>query len=144
MTFHTWSRSWAYPLLAIGMLAACGGSSSNKSPSEKCIDLADELCKRLIQCNPGLAGMQAACEEAEEPDFHCSMVTSVSASYSTCMAQLDTISCTALFQTDTNGDPVLAPPDSCLDVLISPSEVTHRPVARDFAELASMLTTERH
>jgi hypothetical protein len=144
--FQGWNRRRASPLLVISVLAACGSSSDNKSPSEKCFDLVDELCKRAVECTPGAAGMQAACEEAVAPAYMCEAKT-VSPTYDTCMAQLDGASCDVVFQTDAQGQRALVPPDSCMGVLLgvgpaNPAAFTHIPVAGDFSSLSSVVAAE--
>lgn len=144
MRFFSWNRRWAHSLLVVGMLGACSSSSSNKSPSDKCNDLADAVCGRGIQCIPGGAGMQQACLDAVKPALMCDQVKSVSATYDTCMTQINQDSCATLFPTDTSGDPMLVLPDPCMGVLLKIGPAAPGAEARsasDFADIASAVIT---
>lgn len=135
-----------YPLLVVGMLGGCGGSG-DKSPSDKCFDLADAVCSRGVQCIPGGAGMQDACEQALKPVLMCDQVKSVGATYDTCMTQLNQDSCDTLFPKDQNGDPMLVLPSPCMGVLLKtgpadPGAGAEARSASDFADVASAVTTK--
>lgn len=145
MAFHLWNRRWACPLLVVGMLGGCG--SSNKSPSDKCFDLADAVCSRGVQCIPGGAGMQDACEQAVKPVLMCDQVKAVGATYDTCMTQINQDSCDTLFPKDQSGDPMLVLPDPCMSVLLKtgpadPGVGVEARSASDFADVASAVTTK--
>ena len=134
MTFHAWTRSWAYPLLAVGVVAGCGGSSN--PAADKCYALRDEICRRLIDCTPGAAGMQAECQKEGDMVFNCPSIKSVSSTFDTCMGQLEAETCDALFS-DTGGLP-----DACMGVLRTTSNATpgvlrSLPPAVDFSDFTS-------
>jgi len=90
---HTWVMVTS---LAIGLGGiGCGGG--DKSPKEKCDDLVNMFCDRLVECVQDAAGMHSACVQTFESIQSCSAIKSVGASYDDCLSQLDSQTCQMLF-----------------------------------------------
>ena len=93
-----------------GVLIACGGGDSD-SPAARCEDLLDTVCLRAVECGVGFTEV-VACRAELEKSTDCSKANGVGESYDTCIAELDDVSCQALFPTTTSGRR-LAMPASC-------------------------------
>lgn len=112
-------------VLAVLGCVGCGG---DKSPSEKCADLINLSCDRLVECLPGASGMHAACVQAvEQAGLSCTATKSVKPSYDRCIDQLNEQSCRVLFPTDPDtGDQTLELPAECSGVLVTQSAAGER------------------
>ena len=79
-------------------LVGCGGGGSD-SAVDKCDDLVDEVCDRAVECVPS-SGTHAECVAEAQTALSCEDAQSVTAKYSTCLSQVRTNSCDALFPND--------------------------------------------
>jgi hypothetical protein len=100
------------------LVAGCGGGDS-ESPVEKCDDLVDVICDRLIECVSDV-GTHSECVDAVQSELPCGRATDVSASYGRCVDQLEGNSCGALFPPDPQtGEPTLQLPADCMSVILT-------------------------
>lgn len=96
--------------VVVSFVVACGGGSD--SPSEKCDDLVDLVCDRLVECIPG-AGTHGACVAEVQSSLNCDAAASVTENYTPCLMQLRSMSCGSLFPND-----MLALPADCNGVIL--------------------------
>lgn len=100
-------------VVALGCVG-CG----DKSPSEKCEDLVDVTCDRIVECITGAAGMHGACVNDFKQVLSCSDIKSVKPSYDRCVDSLNEQSCKTLFPADPmTGEQTVELPDECNGVL---------------------------
>lgn len=95
------------------VLAGCGGSS----PKDKCEDIGDTTCERLVECVAEARGMRDACVASFESTGVCARAKSVTGNYDSCINGLHHNTCEQLFPTDENGDRGIALPPACAGVV---------------------------
>lgn len=102
-------------VVAALVASGCGGGSS--SPEDKCNDLVDTVCDRLVACL-NVPSQKADCVSGAGQSLNCRAAKSVTSGYDTCMDALDDASCDALLDADPDGDPVVTLPSSCRAVIL--------------------------
>lgn len=101
----------------VAAVLSCVGCG-DKSPSEKCDDLIDVTCDRIVECIAGATGMHGACINDFKQVLSCSDVKSVKPSYDRCIDSLSEQSCRTLFPADPmTGEQTAELPDECNGVL---------------------------
>jgi hypothetical protein len=96
------------------LLAGCG---TERSAVEKCDDMVDVVCDRIVQC---LGFSRTECVQAVKSELPCGSAKQVSASYDRCIDQLEGNSCAVLFPVNpTNGQAQLRLPADCMQVILT-------------------------
>ena len=104
-------------VIGLGLLGGSGCGAGGRSPKDKCDDLVDVACTRIVECIPGAAGMHDACIQEFEAMQSCADIKSVGPSYDECVSQLGSRSCESLFPGSGSGTPSVALPSACTGVL---------------------------
>ncbi len=95
--------------LTLGLALA---ATACDSPKALCEDLADNTCKRAVECVAPDEDPQV-CSNQVQASLDCSLVTDVSDGYDTCMSRISDDSCASLFPND-----MLELPGVCRGVLL--------------------------
>jgi hypothetical protein len=100
-------------MVMLGILGCVGCGSSERSASEKCDDLIEDLCTRAVECIPN-GGTKGQCIDAFRQIIPCASATSVSNNYDRCISQINKNSCSTLFPVDpVDNEPGLLLPSDC-------------------------------
>lgn len=94
------------------LLIGCGGGGGS-SPEEKCDDLIDLVCDRVVECVPDEV-TRSQCISELRSALPCGMADRVSSTYDRCMDLLEDLTCSALFPNDE-----LVVPADCENVILA-------------------------
>lgn len=128
-------------LVKVMVLVMLGGAGCGEpSPAEKCEDLVDLVCERVVDCIAGASGMHDDCVQEIQRELPCGTTKRVGDGYDDCMDRLNQQSCSTLFPTDPDGERMLELPNACLGVLSTQSvRGESTPVLRTPARPVSLL-----
>ena len=104
------------------LLAACGGDDDDddvetRSPTQRCEDLAADLCARYTECAEGID--EAVCVEQIEDVLRCPDTVYIGDRYDSCVDSVNSLSCSELFPIDPDtNQPTLAELSECRSVIL--------------------------
>jgi hypothetical protein len=101
-------------VVAIAMIvsaSACGGGSSGSDAVQKCKDLSQLKCERVVECG-GMPSVPTCLADIQKSEY-CDHAVAVTSSYDACLQDLRAISCTELLASGAWNLPL-----SCMGVIL--------------------------